>query len=146
MGRFRTVLLALALFAVLAVAQKGTKRSDWRDTELTTNLWNVISSGNSEELASMLSTSKDQIVASRAADGRGPLWWAYEYGKEDMVQMLLAAGVSPDEQDADGKKPEDVRSVGPTDYAKQQQAAWEQEAATEEPVAPPTFDMPDEDD
>jgi dolichyl-diphosphooligosaccharide--protein glycosyltransferase len=41
----------------------------------------------------------------RSQDGRGPLWWAYEFGRQDMVDMLVKSGAKTDEPDAGGTLP-----------------------------------------
>jgi hypothetical protein len=115
-----SLLLCAILCAVVCIAtsNKGTSQDAWQDTEFTTNLWSIISSGNTEELRSILETGPD-VSRARSSDGRGPLWWAYEYKREEMVQMLLDAGASPTERDADGKTPDQVKNVGPTDFMKE---------------------------
>ena len=125
----RKVVIALCLAAV-ALAGKGTSEELWNDSPFTTQLWNVISAGNAEELKAILD-SDASAASTRSGDGRGPLWWAHEYGKPEIVKMLLEAGADPNERDGDGKKPEEVTTIGPTEFAsiKAQQAAQEQEAS-----------------
>ena len=41
------------------------------------------------------------VVHIRASDGRGPLWWAYEYGQTAAIELMLAAGVDPEAKDSD---------------------------------------------
>ena len=36
------------------------------------------------------------LIHLRAEDGRGPLWWAYEYDRPDMVALLVREGADPD--------------------------------------------------
>ena len=38
---------------------------------------------------------------SRAADGRGPLFWATEYKQEEMIALLKEAGADENAKDAD---------------------------------------------
>ena len=126
----RKVFVALCLVATVFASGKGTSEELWNDSPFTTQLWNVISSGNSEELKSILE-SDASAASTRSGDGRGPLWWAHEYGKPDMVKMLLEGGANPEERDGDGKKPEEVTTIGPTEFAKikAQQAAQQEEAS-----------------
>ena len=35
----------------------------------------------------------------RAADGRGPLWWAHEHKNEEAIELLQAAGCDEEAQD-----------------------------------------------
>lgn len=123
---------ALAVVCVLA-SKKGTSQDMWQDTEFTTSLWNIISSGNVEELKSLLE-SNPELAIIRSSDGRGPLWWAYEYQQPDMVQILMDAGASPTERDADGKKPAEIGGVGPTEFMKQQRDSATGEVGEESPA------------
>lgn len=125
------VLVVAALLAAIGTAVDP----NWADTAFTTQLWNVISSGDAAELADILKTTENAAQV-RSADGRGPLFWAHEYGHPEMVQMLIDAGADPSQTDADGKKPSDLTSVGPTEYM----TKMDQE---EEPVH---YDANDDDD
>jgi hypothetical protein len=132
----RFVILAVCLVVVFAA--EGTNKDEWRDSPQTTRLWNVIMSGNTAELQEILE-SDDTAAKARSADGRGPLWWAHEYGQPDMVKLLVAAGSDPNDRDGDGKRPAEVTNVGPTEYANQ----WQGEEQAE-PVGGPADE--DEDD
>ncbi len=128
------MLKTLALLGVLcavsiaAPSNKGTSQELWQDTEFTTNLWSVISGGNLEELRGILESNGDASRA-RSSDGRGPLWWAYEYKREEMAQLLIEFGASLEERDADGNRPNELKNVGPTDYMKQRaDAGFDDEA------------------
>jgi hypothetical protein len=116
------VLLCVAVVCV--VANKGTSQDTWQDTDFTTNMWSIISSGNVEELKNLLE-SNQELATVRSSDGRGPLWWAHEYQQPDMVQILLDAGALPNERDADGKKASEVNSVGPTEFMKTRQDTYD---------------------
>lgn len=50
------------------------RTENWRNTELTTDLWRYISSGNTEEVEKMVERDA-RIALVRAEDGRGPLFW-----------------------------------------------------------------------
>ena len=52
----------------------------------------------------MLAADPD-LVYLRSEDGRGPLFWAYEYEAYDIVQFLLDAGSDPEAVDSKGKTP-----------------------------------------
>jgi hypothetical protein len=116
----RYALCAAAIVASMVMAAGGTNVDKWNDTPLTTNLWRVISTGDAEELKELLA-SDPEAANARSGDGRGALWWAYEYGKKDLIQQLIAAGASTTERDADGKTPAEVTSVGPTAAQQRQQ-------------------------
>lgn len=64
-------------------------------------MWELISNGRVEELANWI-RSDPEVVHVRAEDGRGPLWWAYEYGNDKIIEMLLDAGVDGTQRDGEG--------------------------------------------
>jgi dolichyl-diphosphooligosaccharide--protein glycosyltransferase len=68
----------------------------------------LVSEGSVDEMAHMLATEPD-VVKLRTADGRGPLWWAYEAGQTDMAALLLAAGADPEATDSEGMRPLDLK-------------------------------------
>eukprot|EP01063_Lacrimia_lanifica_P027588 TRINITY_DN3891_c1_g3_i2.p1 TRINITY_DN3891_c1_g3~~TRINITY_DN3891_c1_g3_i2.p1 ORF type:complete len:144 (+),score=78.13 TRINITY_DN3891_c1_g3_i2:69-500(+) len=118
--------LCALLVCASAVERKGTNQHLWADSEQTTTLWRLISSNSKDELKTLLD-DKPQALFTRSGDGRGPLWWAYEYGQDDIVKLLVEAGANEDEEDADGKKPKDVRTIGRTEYEKKRQEEVEAE-------------------
>ena len=85
------VAACLVMLALGVAAHKGTSEEKWLDTEFTTNLWRVISGGDVEELKAIIETNPETVLV-RSSDGRGPLWWAYEYHMNEIVDVLLAAG------------------------------------------------------
>lgn len=50
-------------------------RQTWADTETTTKLWSLISSGDEEALQALIDEDSS-VAVQRSADGRGPLWCA----------------------------------------------------------------------
>ena len=48
------------------------------------------------------------LIHLRAEDGRGPLWWAYEYDRPDMVALLVREGADPDATDSLGMAPREM--------------------------------------
>jgi len=83
------------------------KQQEWEDTEYTTMIWELISKNDMETLAAVLSQNPE-VAHVRAADGRGPMWWAYEFKNEAAVKVLLKHGVSYKEKDKYGKTPLDL--------------------------------------
>ena len=45
------------------------------------------------------------VVDLRAADGRGALFWAYEFSRMDIVKLLLDNGATDDDVDVHGNTP-----------------------------------------
>merc|ERR1719502_43785 len=76
----------------------------WDNTEHTTMMWQLIDRADLASIKSMISADPD-LVYLRSEDGRGPLFWAYEYEAFDIVQFLLDAGADPEAVDANGNTP-----------------------------------------
>ena len=83
--------------------------------------WGIIPPVSSAVLAAI---AEDPCYAKmRAADGRGPLFWAHEFSLDALVDALVDAGADPEAKDAGGKTPKQM------------------------PKAPPlTFEVPEDDD
>jgi len=85
------------------------KDFSWANTEITTVIWQLINAGDVDRFTQLMEHDAD-IWKYRSADGRGALWWAYEYGQDEIVDLLLAAGADADADatDAEGKKPAEM--------------------------------------
>ena len=79
----------------------------WEDTEATGMMWEIIKRPEPEEFISAL-TENPQLAHIRSKDGRGPMFWAHEYGRKGMIKALRQLGVSEDRVDANGIKPTDI--------------------------------------
>lgn len=51
-------------------------------------------------------------VHLRAEDGRGPLWWAHEYEKWDIIDLLKERGADFNAVDINDQKPADLLPAG----------------------------------
>lgn len=74
----------------------------WADTELTTHLWRLISSGDVEGLRTLVYRDPT-VVHMRPKDGRGALWWAYEYNQPAIIKLLTDYLADEEAEDKDGK-------------------------------------------
>lgn len=79
----------------------------WEDTDYTTHMWKIISSGSILDLESFLESSP-LMGFMRSSDGRGPMWWAFESKKQEMVRVLMKYGVSHTDKDKHGLTPVDL--------------------------------------
>jgi hypothetical protein len=59
----------------------------WANTEETTQLWQLVHSGDLQSLATWLYREPEKVHL-RAEDGRGPLFWANEYEKYEIVRIF----------------------------------------------------------
>jgi len=62
---------------------------EWGDTDRTTYLWQLVSQNDIDGLKQLLFRNPESIHL-RAKDGRGPLFWAYEYNKKAIVRKFIA--------------------------------------------------------
>lgn len=60
---------------------------------MSTAVWSIIDQGDSNSLIKALEADPN-LVYVRSEDGRGPLFWAYEYERYDMVKILLDKGTT----------------------------------------------------
>ena len=79
----------------------------WENNEITTLLWQLISEGQVEGLKQLFQQSPESPHV-RSEDGRGPMWWAHEYGQDSIVDLLKSVGVTEDRKDKDGVTPLDL--------------------------------------
>ena len=85
----------------------STVDAPWEDSGTTSSLWQYIKMDDVESIESWLDVDPN-VVNVRSADGRGPLWWAHEFGREHIVELLLENGADPEQEDKDGVKPADL--------------------------------------
>ena len=79
----------------------------FEDTEDTTLMWKLVSSNAIDDLQRWL---EDDPGAAwlRSADGRGPMWWAFEYRHQEIVTLLMQLGVPHTDKDKNGASPVDI--------------------------------------
>jgi hypothetical protein len=94
MSIFRTILF---LFAAA---------EPWEDTPALTAMWESMNGKKATEIETLL-VQMPEIINMRAADGRGPAWWAWEFEYSHGLAALMAAGanVEIDDGDAGGQTP-----------------------------------------
>lgn len=91
----------------LSKAEIEVLNEDWDDREETSAMWEIISQGMIREFIGVL--MEDPSMAHvRSSDGRGPLWWAHEYNRPKMIEILKAVGVSENLRDKNGVRPKDL--------------------------------------
>jgi len=81
--------------------------NNWQDTEETTLMWSIISQNEVDELRFWI--QENPLTAYiRSKDGRGPMWWAFEARNQEIVKILMKAGVPHTDKDAMGLTPVDL--------------------------------------
>ena len=82
----------------------------WDDSMSTTAVWEVIN-GNEIKAFRDLLLDNPELAHIRSKDGRGPMWWAHEYGRANFVDLLMKLGVSENLMDVNGISPLSLSTV-----------------------------------
>ena len=80
----------------------------WEDTEDTTLMWEIINKNDVGALKTWLAESPEKAFV-RSSDGRGPMWWAFEKRSDEIVKILMEAGLPYTDRDKNGKTPMDLK-------------------------------------
>ena len=97
--------------ASLDQAEKDKVYNTWADTEDATRMWSLINNNEVAEIEMWLS-SNPKAAYIRSKDGRGPMWWAFEKRNQEVVKILMKAGVPSTDRDAQGLSPLDLLQGG----------------------------------
>ena len=79
----------------------------WEDTEDTSRLWGLISKNQLQSFKDWLEADPS-VAFLRSKDGRGPMWWAYEFRREEFKLILRDQGVPETDIDGSGLTPQDL--------------------------------------
>ena len=79
-------------FIVLIAAAFGAEQV-FEDSPTLTALWQASSSGSTDSFINQLIQNKES-GSHRATDGRGPVFWAYEFKNVESMALLMHMGVS----------------------------------------------------
>jgi len=82
-------------------------RRSWHDGPDTVEMWETISKNDIQGLIKLLDANPS-IVHMRSGDGRGPLWWAHEFKRSEMILLLDNGGASKTAEDIHGFRPQDL--------------------------------------
>eukprot|EP01084_Bolivina_argentea_P143693 252274_1 len=79
---------------------------NFENTQETTLLWTLISTSQNMQLHGFI-VEHPSVLMLRSEDGRGAIWWAWEYKNAEALAILAANGVDLhySQTDIDGKKP-----------------------------------------
>jgi dolichyl-diphosphooligosaccharide--protein glycosyltransferase len=85
--------------------------SEWKDNEATTEMWQLISEDKHNDLVEALSKNP-RLAHIRSSDGRGPMFWAYENNRKDIILALKTVGVLDTRKDAKGIMAKELQYQG----------------------------------
>ena len=106
----RTLLRLLALVATVV------GEAVFEDSPTLTALWQASSEGSTDAFINQVIQNRD-CVSHRSGDGRGPMFWAYEFKNVDTLALLTHLGVTADQQDVEGKGPKEFFPDGAAEMA-----------------------------
>ena len=96
-------MLRRALFSLFALFALALADPVFEDSPALTTIWEASSTGSTDRLIDILIQNHD-YAHHRAGDGRGPLFWAYEFKNVDSLALLMHLGVEMTMEDLDGKE------------------------------------------
>ena len=99
----------LALLLSISCITKLTVSQNFENTQETTLLWTLISTDQNMQLHGFI-IEHPQVLMMRSADGRGAIWWAWEYKNAEALAILAVNGVDLhySQTDNDGNKPHEL--------------------------------------
>ena len=83
-------MLALVFFAAAAAEQV------FEDSPALTTLWQATSTGQTEMFISQIIQNRE-FAQHRSGDGRGPMYWAFEFKNVDTLALLFHLGVTTEQ-------------------------------------------------
>jgi len=95
-----------------AYAPKSKASAQWEDNDLTSQMWAIVKNNDLNTMRALI-TAAPMVVHVRSSDGRGPLWWAYEFKRESMKKLLLNRGADAEAKDRQGLRAKDLDSGSP---------------------------------
>ncbi|KAL0482371.1 acyl-CoA-binding domain-containing protein [Acrasis kona] len=95
----------------LSADQCSEENKRWLNTDFTSAIWQSIASGTFFENLRPQFDEQPCLVHVRSQDGRGPLFWAYEFGRGDYVDYLKSRLADEDALDINGKKPKHLSKI-----------------------------------
>ena len=99
--------MKLRLFAFACLAAFAAAESVYADSTALTNAWQATSSGDADKLIDVFVHAGRKTAQARSSDGRGPLFWAYEFKNVEALALLLHLGADDSAEDLYGKIPRD---------------------------------------
>jgi hypothetical protein len=105
----RLLCLGIALVGALSEAV-------FEDSAALSSIWEATSTGSTDRLIDIIIQNRE-FAHHRAADGRGPMFWAFEFKNVDAYALLKHLEVKEDTDDLDGKAPRSFFDGTDADFA-----------------------------
>ena len=108
-------LLALLASAAGAAASCDESMTGFFDSDIKSQAWTDIAHGNVRAVKESLADDPCYALM-RAADGRGPLFWAHEFDNEAIIAALVNAGADTFAKDKQGLTPGQMPKAPPLTF------------------------------
>merc|ERR1719316_241157 len=89
-----------AAVVALGLLRFAVAEDDFQDTPLLSSIWQAVSSKDNEAI-DRLFDSTNFAATARASDGRGPVFWAWEFQNAYALGALMVAGADVETKDED---------------------------------------------
>merc|ERR1740138_189638 len=89
-----------AAIIALAVLQVSVAEDEFQDTPLLSSIWQAVSSEDNDAIDRLFDSSNFAATA-RASDGRGPVFWAWEFQNTYALGAIIAHGGDVESSDED---------------------------------------------
>eukprot|EP00948_MAST-09A_sp_MAST-9A-sp1_P004254 g4254.t1 len=87
--------------------EKLARYQKFENSPETTAMWSLINANDLKGIENSLKYDPD-LAQLRSEDGRGPLFWAYEYNAIEIAQYLISKGADDNAKDIHGNTPKDM--------------------------------------
>ena len=140
---FRRAIITLLVVGLLSCYNAAAEDSEWEDTDTTSSMWAAASRRDTDAVKRLVA-AEDGNAFVRSADGRGPLFWAYEFGHLEGIALLEELGVDNEEQDVEGNTPKQLGLLNAA-MNKQRDTEFAAQAAAQAQMQDDEYEYGDED-
>jgi ankyrin repeat protein len=96
--------VSMRSFVGLCLLALAASEQVFEDSPALTALWQATSDGSTDAFIAQLIANRE-YGHHRSSDGRGPMFWAYEFKNVDTLALLMHLGVPTDQEDIAGDQP-----------------------------------------
>merc|ERR1719262_1793366 len=90
----------IAVFVLALFHRVAADDVEFQDTPMLTSIWQAISSKDNDAIDRLFDSSSFAVTA-RASDGRGPVFWAWEFQNTYALGSIIAYGGDIESTDED---------------------------------------------
>ena len=87
---------------LVALVVSASAEAVFEDSPALTAIWQATSDGSTDAFIAQVIQNED-VGNHRSSDGRGPVFWSYEFKNVDTLALLMHLGVDLNQEDIEGK-------------------------------------------